>query len=157
MFHRQFVARHLLIGVLVARGPSVLALTSSAESSVGTIETVPPAVGLLSAPAVATSVPIILTYSGTTDGGGIGSVELWFRIEGGAWMASGATSTSAAGTLEFTPPGLPPTHFGEYFLQLVATDVFGNSSAIPNGDVGVGQSSLNFNSPSAIRDWWVLH
>lgn len=124
------------------------------ESPVGLIETVAPQAGILSAPASATVLPIALDFSGAFDAGsGLQRVELWYRSDTGSWQASGLSQTATSGVFLFTPPANAE---GIYHFDLVAVDIFGNTTAAPTGNGGVGQVSVSYQGASGVGNWWAF-
>lgn len=95
------------------------------------VDTTPPSPGALSAPAEATSSPIVVSYSGAADnegGSGLHRVRLYARASGGTWAFTGLESDAAADDFAFAPPAE-----GTYHFALVAVDNAGNESAAPSG------------------------
>lgn len=93
----------------------------------------PPYFAFISAPAVSTEAPIVISYEGAVDEGpaGLKSVELWYKKEtDGLWTNSGLISTTTDGTFDF----VPPEGSGTYYFDLVLEDNVGNRSASASGD-----------------------
>lgn len=129
-----------------------------ASTSTGILETVPPTNGTPMVPATAAAAPIAIPFSGAADSGsGISLVELWYRTGSGNWTNSGLVVNSASGSFSFTPPGVAPSNYGNYFIQLVAQDSAGNRSTEPSGTTGTGQGTVLFDAATSVTDWKVLN
>jgi predicted N-acetyltransferase YhbS len=97
-----------------------------------------PAQGTLAAPATTKASPIVVTYTGASDGGsGLKSVVLWAKKDAGAWAATGLTSASGSGSFAYGPS----SGSGTYRFEAVALDNAGNASPAPVGD---GQVAVTY-------------
>lgn len=112
--------------------------TAYSPSAVATasyiIDTIAPTPGTASVAAVTSTSPIAVTYSRAADnqgGSGLAHVELWYKLETGAWTDTGLRSTGGSGAYAFAPPG---NSVGTYHFALVAQDNAGNRSATPTGN-----------------------
>jgi len=152
----QFRAAAAGLFALVA-GP-LLALSGSGDSAVGTLDTVAPTPGTATPPATTVEVPIVVSYSGATDGTGAGLslVELWVRTDTAPWSFTGLTDTGSTGSFAFTPAGDPGEIDDDYYFTLVAEDVVGNRSTEPSGLVGNGDGSTTLDTASHVPEWMVL-
>jgi hypothetical protein len=143
--------------IALAAGP-IFALSGSGDSAPGTLDTVAPTAGVASPPATVQEIPIVINYSGATDGDGSGlaSVEMWVRTETAPWSFSGLSETNDSGSFSFTPTGDPGEIDDDYFFTLVAEDLVGNRSTEPQGLTGDGDGFTTLDSTSYIADWTVL-
>jgi len=127
------------------------------DSATGLLETIAPSPGTPVVPAIASTTPILIPFSGATDAHhSVASVELWYRTDSTPWTSSGETVPAASGTFGFVPPGTSPANSGTYYIQLIAHDTVGNRGARPSGMVGSGQGSVNFAAGSAVSAHWNL-
>jgi hypothetical protein len=113
------------------------------------VDETPPELGEVAALDPYATGPVEVAYSGATDSeSGLAEVELWVRKAGGAWQATGLTSTESSGAFSydgFSGDGL-------YYFALRATDAAGNATPAPSGD-GAAQTFLDKTPP----DPGVLH
>ncbi|MCC5877220.1 MAG: hypothetical protein JJU11_13445 [Candidatus Sumerlaeia bacterium] len=146
------------VGLFALAAAPLLALSGSGDSVSGTLDTVAPNPGAASPPLLAQETPIVVTFSGATDGAGSGiaSVELWVRTDGAPWFFSGLSDTEPAGSFSFTPAGDPGEMDDDYYFTLVAEDNVGNRSDEPEGFVGDGDGTTTLNTETNVRDWMVL-
>jgi len=104
-------------------------------------DTIAPSIGTLTAGAEYDGQnPIELTFSGVSDTtSGLDSVELWAKRDGGSWGATGVTSSSGSGTLNYTAD----QGDGVYYFALRARDKAGNESPLPAAN---GSASTTFDT-----------
>ena len=102
-----------------------------------------PTIGSMTSPLYAKATPIAVSYSDVSDGSGSGlrKVYFWFRKDGGAWVDSGLSQTTASGTFN-TSPGQAGTY--EYALRV--EDIAGNLSPQPSG-AGLTATILDMAAP----------
>lgn len=131
----------MLLGTLLAASSTAHALISSASSSTGLLETVPPNPGTAAPPATASpGLSANIPYTGASDAHtGLASVQLYVRFEADPWVATGLPSAAPAGSFSYQPPNA-----GTAFFDLVARDNVGNTSAVPSGVTGNGDGSTFF-------------
>lgn len=126
-----------------AAGDGQYAFALRAEDNAGNLSAAPsgdgvpclydatvPTVGSMTSPLYAKGTPIAVSYSDVLDGSGIGlrKVYFWFRKDGGPWVDSGLSQTTASGTFNSSPGGA-----GTYEYALRVEDIAGNVSAQPSG------------------------
>ncbi|HOS04226.1 MAG TPA: LamG domain-containing protein, partial [Candidatus Hydrogenedentes bacterium] len=114
----------------------------------------PPSAGTISAPAQATSGPIVISYAGAADnsgGSGLRQIRLWAR-KGlqGAWNDTGLYASSPTGS--FSYEGM--TGNDTYYFSLRAVDNSGNTSPVPTGN---GNASTVFEAPLPSATDKLLH
>ncbi len=114
----------------------------------------PPSTGTISAPAQATSGPIVISYAGAADnsgGSGLRQIRLWAR-KGlqGAWNDTGLYASSPTGA--FSYEGM--TGNDSYYFALRAVDNSGNTSPAPTGN---GNASTVFEAPLPSATDKLLH
>lgn len=104
----------------------------------------PELTGQVIAPAVATSSPFNVSYSGVIDNCSLKQVGLWFKKDNGSWIDSGLTKTGAlpSGAFQFAPGA----GSGIYSFAIVAEDAAGNKSAEPTG-VGLASTLFDNSAP----------
>ncbi|MCC5877217.1 MAG: hypothetical protein JJU11_13430 [Candidatus Sumerlaeia bacterium] len=146
------------VGLFALAAAPIFALSGSGDSAPGTLDTVAPTPGVASPPVSAQETPIVITFSGATDGDGVGlaSVELWVRTDTAPWSFSGLSDTEPAGSFSFTPAGDPGEIDDDYYFTLVAEDAVGNRSTEPAGLVGDGDGATTLDTASNVADWMEL-
>ena len=82
-------------------------------------------------PSVTKSSPISITYNATDSLSGIEQVTLYYRLNGGSWSKSSETSTSAGGTMSFSPA----SGDGQYRFCIVGEDRAGNKTEVGSGGI----------------------
>ncbi|MGC8846018.1 MAG: hypothetical protein ACP5QY_09225, partial [Candidatus Hydrogenedens sp.] len=99
----------------------------------------PPVVGSVNSPDYASGAGVSVGYTSASDGSegsGVLSYRLWYKLEsGGSWTEYGVSLNVSGGNITFAPPG--GTN-GRYYFDLRACDNAGNCSAVPAGN---GQDS----------------
>lgn len=106
---------------------------------------VAPKPGTVTAPAKTNSLPLSLTYSGSSDGDGSGiqTVTLWVKNGAtGTWTSTGKTSSQPSGTFQYGDV----TTDGQYYFALRAEDLAGNASPAPSG-AGDGVTLVDRKAP----------
>ncbi|MBU0568788.1 hypothetical protein KJ693_12155, partial [bacterium] len=91
------------------------------------VDNTPPESSAQPLPACSNGVPILIFYQAQdvgSDSSGVASVQLWYRLNGGAWVNSGIASS---GVVFAFSPALD----GNYEFATVATDNVGNQEATP--------------------------
>jgi hypothetical protein len=146
------------LGFIAIAAAPLFALSGSGDSAPGTLDTVAPTPGTANPPATSVETPIIISYSGATDGTGAGlaSVELWVRTDTAPWSFTGLSESGVAGSFNFTPSGDPGEIDDDYFFTLVAEDVVGNRSTEPSGLIGDGDGATTLDTASHVADWMLL-
>ena len=81
------------------------------------------------APACASSLPIVVTFTSQDALTGVSSTALWFRANGGAWTFSGLTSPGTSGSFAFE--GVNPSFEGTIEFYTISTDNCGNQESPP--------------------------
>jgi hypothetical protein len=128
-----------VVAMLLAVGAPLWALSGSAQSAVGSLETITPVTGIASPPADAVAGPTAIPYAGASDASGLARVELWARADAEAWGFTSLVQVGGEGTFTFDPGAAGLFHF-----DLVAEDVLGNRSVAPFGGADVGDGSTLF-------------
>ncbi|MDX2176088.1 MAG: hypothetical protein SF028_06420 [Candidatus Sumerlaeia bacterium] len=123
----------------------LFAISGSGTSAAGSLDTVAPVAGSLTAPA-AVATTAMVNYSGASDASGIARVELWAREDAASWAFTSLFETAVLGFFNYTPGAT-----GTYYFELVAEDTLGNRSAAPSGSIGTGQATTNFHN--SVEDW----
>lgn len=107
--------------------------TPSGEGLVSVVfDTAAPSTGTVTSPAYARQNPVIVTYSGLTDGGsGFDEVRLYVRKDAGAWTEASPplTASTPSGSFTYTVS----TGDGAYHFALRTKDKAGNESPLPTG------------------------
>ncbi|MBI4559334.1 MAG: PKD domain-containing protein [Candidatus Hydrogenedentes bacterium] len=106
----------------------------------GTVfDNVAPSAGSLSSPTYAKQSPIVIQYSGASDGGsGLKEVRLWTKKGlGGAWQNTGEVRDTATGQFQFTPS---TTGDDVYHFYVQAVDKAGNTTPDPTDSLVFGGS-----------------
>ncbi|MCC5877577.1 MAG: hypothetical protein JJU11_15260 [Candidatus Sumerlaeia bacterium] len=146
------------VGLFALATAPLFALSGSGDSVPGTLDTVAPNPGVATPPATAQETPIVVTYTGASDGDGSGLalVELWVRTDAASWIFAGLSDTEPSGSFSFIPTGDPGDIDADYYFTLVAEDAVGNRSNEPEGFVGDGDGTTTLNTETNVRDWMVL-
>ncbi|MEW6226389.1 MAG: metallophosphoesterase [Chloroflexota bacterium] len=116
------VAAALLTGLVAAPGP-VDAVTDALPPVVAAPAAAPRPGGTITA----SSVPFVVSWSGTDPGSGIARYQLQRRVDGGSWETLALPSRTARSLVT----GLWPPH--EYRFRVRATDAAGNTGAWATG------------------------
>lgn len=100
----------------------------------------------------ANSFPISISYTSSDSGSGIDRVELYYRLDGCAWLAA-AILPSASGTFKFTPGSLRD---GYYEFYTLASDKAGNAETAAGSDDGISVDASppesSASSPASVEE-----
>lgn len=131
-----------MLRVDVLSGPGITSVCHAIPLPVGlspgqayTVDHTAPFPGSVESAEASSCTEIRVNFSGATDvlaGGvasGLATVELYYRLDGGPWTATGLFGTATNGSFNF---GAPQTQ-GVYEFKLRATDHVGNISPVPTG------------------------
>ncbi|HOQ33427.1 MAG TPA: hypothetical protein PLA12_13090, partial [Candidatus Hydrogenedens sp.] len=102
-----------------------------------------PVVGTVNTPDYASGAGVSVGYTAASDGSegsGVQSYRLWYKLESGSWTEYNVALNAAGGNITFAPPG--GTN-GRYYFDLRACDAAGNCSAMPSGN---GQDNTLFDT-----------
>lgn len=116
---------------LKSPAPSGIGHTSTLLQETYVPDATPPTPATVSGPAMTTTSPIALTYSGASDTGGSGlkTVRLYVRKDNGSWSDSGLSNTAPSGTFSYAAGAGD----GVYYFATRAEDNAGNLSPAPSG------------------------
>ncbi|MBU1615938.1 hypothetical protein KJ693_11615, partial [bacterium] len=108
----------------------------------------PPQSWVEALPQYSTGNSIQITYSADDPGvspSGVNEVELWYRVNGGSWINSGQTSTTATGSFAFN---FLDWVDGLYEFATMATDAAANQESLPV--TADASTTVNRQGPSVI-------
>lgn len=138
-----------VVGLFALAAAPLFALSGSADSAAGSLDTVAPTPGTATVPAAGVITGEAIPYAGAADASGIARVELWAREDSAAWASTAQFLATASGSFTYVPATT-----GIYHFALVAEDTLGNRSAAPSGTTGTGQGSTTFTTN--VADWSVV-